>query len=71
MYSSMNDNSVVKVAEYAETAYKGKADPYYRENILPSVQWPEVTITLHIHDFGSGVGGLLSKTIHKHEKTVY
>ena len=34
----MNDNSVVKVTEYAETAYQGKADPYYRENIAPPEQ---------------------------------
>ena len=34
----MNDNSVGKVTEYADTAYKGKADPYYRQNIAPPEQ---------------------------------
>ncbi|MBU2893420.1 hypothetical protein KO495_08765 [Colwellia sp. D2M02] len=33
--------------------------------------WAEDTITLHIHDFGQGTAGWLSRTMHKHEKTAY
>jgi len=28
-----NENQSTKITQYAETAYKGKADPYYRQNI--------------------------------------
>ena len=31
----LNGNRVVTPTPYAETSYKGKADPYYRENIAP------------------------------------
>jgi len=29
-----NENQSTKITQYADTAYKGKADPYYRQNIV-------------------------------------
>ena len=38
VYHLNSNYMITKVTEYADTAYKGKADPYYRENTAPPEQ---------------------------------
>ena len=66
-----NENQVIKATQYADTAYKGKADPYYRKNIAPPEKrkrhlakgqcqlgvFPRVSITGICWDSNQYVGG--------------